>query len=864
MSRGVAEILSDQYGIEARRGKKCECPFCGRQTFSIKKGDQLGKCFHPGCGKFITALEGEKAAERNLDEIFQTMYRDFREALLGMKERKDENAYSYLCEERGIHPLVIEDSMLGAVPEGYDIEGLFAALIEGIEGEIAKAAETKEVKRGRPAKKGGDSAEERMKLVSETKEKLHDCLKGRSGWLCFFFSDSRYKITSVRMRNPYSKEMVYFKPFRYSGIFGHSLFTPFGDVEYVHFNELFLVTEGEFNHLQLQSLAVRMAGGQRSYVFAGAVGGVTNADFGTIKRICKNPIICYDHDEAGFMLVENARQKMTVRAFTTPKAESDLDDFIRSFGKNNIAAWEGVKELVQQSSTFPRYFESVARDIFRMRQKQGNGDPRRDFEIHLEVSNTIHQDLGERGLFYYEGEMAYYFWEAEKRLIEIHGESAAFAGLLSRYELNRSEKIFKYVLYHLYQKVIDEGSQIRVRRFAHYDGDSHTLYVSNHQNQMYRITPDKINLVDNGTDGVLFLGDDKSEPFELLEEDHTRAWLDEVIIDKINFGDERLTKAENRLLFRFWFYSLFFQSIMPTKPILAFIGPKGSGKSNTLRKVGMLLEGSSFDVMILTDDPKDFDAAVTNSHYVVLDNVDSKCRWLNDRLATVATGGSVKRRILYTTNQLMEIPTRSFLAITSRTPQFKRDDVADRLLIMKLERLEKFTNESKLLQEVLKNRNHIMTEVLHYLQYILKALRDHEEVDTSGSFRMADFASFSLKVARAMKAESDAEKIFEKLSSEQSSFVIEDDPIFQLLTIWTQKEGNSGRWISNKELCKEFGEIADKEKIDFRDKGRVKSFAQRMVNLRANLREFFEIGERTVGKNKRLYSFTPKGEDDVK
>jgi len=864
MSRGVAEILSDQYGIEARRGKKCECPFCGRQTFSIKKGDQLGKCFHPGCGKFITAFEGEKATERNLDEVFQTIYRDFRVELLGMKERKDKNAYSYLCEERGIDPLVIEDSMLGAIPEGYDFEGLFAALIEEIEGEIAKAAETKEVKRGRPAKKGGDSAEERMKLVSETKEKLHDCLKGRSGWLCFFFSDARYKVTSMRMRNPYSKEMVYFKPFGYSGIFGHSLFTPFGDEEYAHFNAHFLVTEGEFNQLQLQSLAVRMAGKQRSYVFSGAVGSVTNADFGTIKRISNNPIICYDHDEAGFMLVENARQKMTVRAFTTPEAESDLDEFIRSFGKNNSAAWEAIKELVQQSRTYPRYFESVARDIFKMRQKQGSGDQRRDFEINLEVSSTIYQDLGERGIFYYEGEMAYYFWEAEKRLIEIHGESAAFAGLLSRYELNRSEKIFKYVLYYLYQRVIDEGSPIRVRRLAHYDGDSHRLYLSNHRNQMYRLTPEKIDLVDNGVDKVLFLGDDKTEPFELLEEDHTRAWLDDVIIDKINFGDERLSVAENRLLFRLWFYSLFFQSIMPTKPILAFIGPKGSGKSNTLRKVGMLLEGSSFDVMILTDDPKDFDAAVTNSHYVVLDNVDSKCRWLNDRLATVATGGSVKRRILYTTNQLMEIPTRSFLAITSRTPQFKRDDVADRLLIMKLERLEQFTNESKLLQEVLKNRNQIMTEVLYYLQYILQALRDHEEADTSGSFRMADFASFSLKVARAMKVEADAEKIFEKLSSEQSSFVTEDDPVFQLLTIWTQKEGNAGRWISNKDLCKEFGEIAEKEKIDFRDKGRVKSFAQRMANLRANLREFFEIGERTVGKNKRLFSFTPKGEDGEK
>lgn len=858
MKRGVAEILSEQYGIEARGGRKCECPFCRRQTFSIKKGDQLGKCFHPGCGKFITAFEGGQTAERSLDAVLKTVYQDFKRALLAMKDRKDKNAYSYLRQERGIEAPVIEDSMLGAVADGYEIEELFAALRKEIKEEIDKAEDGKR-KPGRPKKQAGYSAEERLKFVEETREKLRTCLKGRGGWLCFFYTDARHRIASVRLRKPYTKEMAYFKPFSYGGVFGQGLFTPFRDEEYGHFNERFLVTEGEINLLQLESLAVRIAGGQRSYVFAGAVGGVTNADYETIKRISRHPIICYDHDEAGWKLVENAREKMTVSAFTTPEEGSDLDDFIRSFADDHSAAWEAVKGLIANSEVFYRDEQGVAEDIIQIRRK-----PVREFEINAEVANIVYDDLIDRGKFYFEGELAYYFGEAEKQLIEIHGESHAFAGLLARYGLNRSEHIFKYVLFAFYPKIFGQGSQIQVRRFAYYDGDSHTLYVSNHRNQVYRITPEKIDLVNNGTDGVLFLGDDKTEPFELLEVDHTRAWLDEAILDKINFAEDRLSGAESQLLFQFWFFSLFFQSIMPTKPILAFIGPKGSGKSITLRKVGMLLEGSSFNVMLLPDDPKDFDAAITNSHFVVLDNVDSKCRWLNDRLATVATGGSVKRRILYTTNQLTEIPIRSFLAITSRTPQFKRDDVADRLLIMKLERLEKFTNESELLHEVLKNRDQIMTEVLYFLQYILQSLRDYENADTSGSFRMADFASFSLKVARAMKVEGEVEKIFEKLSSEQSSFVIEDDPVFQLLTIWTQKEGNAGRWISNKDLCKEFGEIAEKEKIDFRDKGRVKSFAQRMVNMRANLREFFEIGEKSAGKNKRLFSFTSKAEDGEK
>jgi len=82
--------------------------------------------------------------------------------------------------------------------------------------------------------------------------------------------------------------------------------------------------------------------------------------------------------------------------------------------------------------------------------------------------------------------------------------------------------------------------------------------------------------------------------------------------------------------------------------------------------------------------------------------------------------------------------------------------------------------------------------------------------------------------------------------------------------LWAQKAGNGGRPISNKELCKELGELAEKEDIVFRYKGRERAFAQRMANLRANLREFFEIGEITAGKRKMLFSYTLKPEDEEK
>jgi hypothetical protein len=52
--------------------------------------------------------------------------------------------------------------------------------------------------------------------------------------------------------------------------------------------------------------------------------------------------------------------------------------------------------------------------------------------------------------------------------------------------------------------------------------------------------------------------------------------------------------------------------------------------------------------------PDDFEAAITADPLVVADNADDAPRWLPDRLAVVATGGTIKRRILYTTNRLVE------------------------------------------------------------------------------------------------------------------------------------------------------------------------------------------------------------------
>ena len=273
----------------------------------------------------------------------------------------------------------------------------------------------------------------------------------------------------------------------------------------------------------------------------------------------------------------------------------------------------------------------------------------------------------------------------------------------------------------------------------------------------------------------------------------------------------------------------------------------------------MLLFGSQFDVMPLPSKVEDFDAAVTNSSFIAIDNADSRCRWLEDRMATVATGGIIKKRLLYTNNAVVEIPVRCSLAITSRTPHFKRDDVADRLLILKVDRLSNFRSEESIIREVLQNRDAIMTEVVYHLQEIVRALKASSGHKDFTSFRMADFGDFAVKVARASGIEGQMKEIFRKMSHEQSAFTLEGDPMFDLLSEWV--EANPDKKVTNTQLCQELTALAESRKIEFRHAGRERAFAQKMARLRPNLEQFFEIKVEVGHSRSRTFQFSPKVEE---
>ena len=220
----VTEILLNKYGIVARAGRKIECPFCHRHTFSIKRDDTLAKCFHPTCGRYITPFQRNSFYENSFYQVFEEIFHDLHQELLKPNPPVG-GAYKYLIEERKIHPKVVNDSMLGVVPRNYDIDQKFKTMIAEIKEEESKAKTEGKGKRGRP-KKENFTPEDKLALIDVIKEKWNKA--ARPGWLAFFYLDRHYHIVTIRFRKTYTKDMYSFKPFERKGmgLFGHQLFTP--------------------------------------------------------------------------------------------------------------------------------------------------------------------------------------------------------------------------------------------------------------------------------------------------------------------------------------------------------------------------------------------------------------------------------------------------------------------------------------------------------------------------------------------------------------------------------------------------------------------------------------------------------------
>jgi 5S rRNA maturation endonuclease (ribonuclease M5) len=401
---------------------------------------------------------------------------------------------------------------------------------------------------------------------------------------------------------------------------------------------------------------------------------------------------------------------------------------------------------------------------------------------HSVFAGQVVQALQRLGRFYHHAELndfdsAMWFDGTRKRLERIRSD--AFLAWLSQWLLlNRSNGVFKYV-----QSAVETASLGRdstpILPEAYWASRPGSLFLSTGDGQALKITAGGVQAVDNGTDSVLFAVGSTLAQWKLTEPRDPFETC--ALFRNVHSGADH-----GKDLLRLWTYS--FATMPRSKPPLGAVGEVGSGKTRTLKGICELY-GLPFRAAKVEEalEPN-FWPSVNQGGLYVLDNADSKCRWLADAVASAATDGCSVRRRLYTDSQLVTLRANSWLAITSANPTFGNDaGLADRLLLLRMERRPDGTSDAALTDEILANRD---AGLSHIAQTLSAALGDTKPTPGNLNARHPDFGNFAARIGRALNRETEAITALRNAEADKSAFCLENDGIAAALLAYVQSIGS--------------------------------------------------------------------------
>lgn len=407
----------------------------------------------------------------------------------------------------------------------------------------------------------------------------------------------------------------------------------------------------------------------------------------------------------------------------------------------------------------------------------------------------------------------YVFSGTAHRAFEISLKSDEFNGyLFGKYGLLTSEDITRHVVTALRAYATLRGRELEGRRYTHYDALDNVLYVSRYDGRLWRIDGNGIDSAANG-EGTLFLDDDGGRACEPDIGPH--GVLLPTLIDGLEYverTDGGLSKDQQRLALTTWLFAIAFPDLMPSKPMLLVEGTKGSGKTIAVQLIARAVHGKPHTHIVGKQDEKDFGVQLLRKPICLLDNTDSFVDWLQDALCSYATSGEWTRRKLYTDDGDHVVRPHSFIAIASKNPiTFKRDDVADRCLIIRLDRRTTNTPAAALVARVEATREQLLGEWLYYLNEIVYAIRQGALArggQAAASHRMADFAHLAHVIGAVLGHTEDAiDAMLDGVQAEREVLSQEGDPLLNLLDKWLDHTPNVGRSIRAADLHTELTHI---------------------------------------------------------
>jgi len=502
------------------------------------------------------------------------------------------------------------------------------------------------------------------------------------------------------------------------------------------------------------------------------------------------------------------------------------------------------------------------------------------------ISGVIERDMKKGGKFLYDRDREQVFYFNEKKHEVFNLQSADARNFLKEtYGLNVTTSEGEYVHEDVMTYGAAYGKETKVRKYFHYDTEENVLYIHNRNDHIYKLDGEEVEIQVNGEEEYFITTHKKKinyiEPEEREYPDEVLGqisdWKDEgnflqkVLVNRTNFTSKTaLTAEEQRLQFLVTVYMFPFNKWFSAKPIISFIGQKGSGKSYTLRTLGRFLTYPDYELATLPQtEKKDFMVTASNNPLYFLDNVGRGTRetsWLNDALASAATGVAMKERQYYTNFGQAEAKIRCFLATNSRDPVTTRDDVVDRMLLFYVERIEE-SGKGNLREYVLDRplREYWDTLWSDYIDDLNEIVRMIGEVDMSSfrsDHRLVDWVVFAKVIGRALDL--DEEKIddmIDHMKYEKDAFSLSDDSLLKAIRKFAKDdEYRKDRWYSANDLHECLCEV---DEIYANDYSSSQSLAKRLPHVKSELSNLVGLRQRYNKKDGRNeYRFSKKDEDE--
>ena len=424
------------------------------------------------------------------------------------------------------------------------------------------------------------------------------------------------------------------------------------------------------------------------------------------------------------------------------------------------------------------------------KERIGNDLPDTSMRAAVMANKLIYSDLQQRGTFFNADGLGYLLLHGhEDEPIAIRPE-ADFLNVLDKYDLQAGNKVTDIVGKYIGVRAIKDNRPTSLSMSFHYNPTTHAAYYAEQPGVLLKVTAGDITKIKNGEDGVLFTYPEQYEPWVFnpapmkiarsLVPERGSALYDAVFAG-LRHADSAMTDEQKNILLTVYTLLLFLPDLLKSKILLQMTGPTGGGKTFFLEVLGHMLLGSRFLTHSLPENQADFENRVINSPFVVFDNVNHIEPKIKSLLCQLCTGLEVARRELYTTAKEVRFRVQATAAITGVESKASDLEHTNRSLIIRIKKREDFLSSVDLMSDLDGRRNEIMSEIVHRVRMVLTALDAQRGYRPTVHARLADVATFLLRIARHEGWEDEARALLAAWSEEQTASAMAGDDVLQAM-----------------------------------------------------------------------------------